>query len=91
MPPSNDLRDELHALKRDLARILEAANARIAQDSKTRIDDVAEQIKATLVDLGDTLLHEEEHVEKLVTQRPIAALASALAVGVVIGLLLRRS
>lgn len=91
MPPSNNLRDELHALKRDLARTFEAANARIAQESKTRIDDAAEQIKAALGDLGDALLHEEEHVEKLVTQRPIAALASALAVGVVIGLLLRRS
>lgn len=90
MPPGDDLRDELHALKRDLARTFEAAKARMAQDPKGRIEDAAEQIKAALADLGDTLLHEEKHVEEVVTQRPIAALASAFAVGIVIGLLLRR-
>jgi ElaB/YqjD/DUF883 family membrane-anchored ribosome-binding protein len=41
-------------------------------------------------ELGETLSEEEEHVEKLVAERPIAALASAFAIGVVIGLMLRR-
>jgi ElaB/YqjD/DUF883 family membrane-anchored ribosome-binding protein len=33
---------------------------------------------------------EEEHVEKLIADRPIAALASAFALGVAIGFMLRR-
>ena len=41
-------------------------------------------------ELSETLGQEEEHVEKLIAERPIAALASAFALGVAIGFMLRR-
>ena len=58
--------------------------------AKNRTDALAEQIKAALNELGETLSEEEEHVEKLIAERPIAALASAFALGVAIGFMLRR-
>ena len=48
------------------------------------------QIKAALNELGETLSEQEDHVEKLIAERPIATLASAFALGVVIGFMLRR-
>jgi ElaB/YqjD/DUF883 family membrane-anchored ribosome-binding protein len=58
--------------------------------AKSRSEALVEQIKDTLNELGDTLSAEEEHVEKLIAERPIAALASAFALGVAIGFMLRR-
>jgi hypothetical protein len=37
------------------------------------------------------LSEEEEYVERLIAERPMAALASAFALGVAIGFMLRRS
>ena len=50
----------------------------------------ADQIKATLAELGETLSEEEEQVERLIAERPIAALASAFTLGIAIGFMLRR-
>ena len=58
--------------------------------AKNRADALADQIKDSLNELGETLSAEEEHVEKLIAERPIAALASAFALGVAIGFMLRR-
>jgi ElaB/YqjD/DUF883 family membrane-anchored ribosome-binding protein len=49
-----------------------------------------DQIKAALNDLGQTLSEQEEHVGNIVSERPIATLASAFALGVVVGFMLRR-
>jgi hypothetical protein len=43
-----------------------------------------------LNELGETLSGEQDHVEKLIADRPIATLASAFALGVVVGFTLRR-
>ena len=58
--------------------------------AKDRAEALADQIKAALSELGETLSEQEEHVEKLIAERPIAALASAFALGVVVGFMLRR-
>ena len=41
-------------------------------------------------ELGRNLGEEEKQIEKLVAERPIAALACAFAVGIVVGIALRR-
>ena len=46
--------------------------------------------KAALCELGETLSEQEDHVETLIAERPIATMASAFALGVVIGFMLRR-
>jgi ElaB/YqjD/DUF883 family membrane-anchored ribosome-binding protein len=89
------LRDELQSLKADLASMLSSAGEDILNNSKSRADALADQIKAALGDLGEILGEEilgeqEGQIGKLVADRPVASLASAFALGVVVGLALRR-
>lgn len=84
------IRDELEVLKRDLSGLLTQAEHAIIEGAKSHADPAAEQIKAALEDLGETLEREGTEVEELVAKHPVAAIASALALGVVVGLLLRR-
>ena len=87
---SGELRDELQALKDDASRLLNTTGAGIFDASKCSAEALADQIKAALSDLGETLCEQESHVEKLISDRPIATLASAFALGVVVGFILRR-
>jgi ElaB/YqjD/DUF883 family membrane-anchored ribosome-binding protein len=84
------LRDELQSLKVDLASMLSSAGEDILNSSKSRTEALADQIKAALADLGQILGQEEDQVGRLVADRPVAALASAFALGVIVGLALRR-
>jgi ElaB/YqjD/DUF883 family membrane-anchored ribosome-binding protein len=84
------LRDELQSLKVDLASMLSSAGEDILNNSKARADALADQIKAALADLGEILGEEDGQIGKLVADRPVASLASAFALGLVVGLALRR-
>ncbi len=90
MTTSTEFRDELLALRADAARLLGTAGDEMLKASRERADDVAEQFKSALDELGEVLGREEQQLEKLVGERPIAALACAFAVGVVVGVALRR-
>jgi ElaB/YqjD/DUF883 family membrane-anchored ribosome-binding protein len=87
---SEALRSELKSLKVDLSRVLNANGEEVLNQSKARAEALVDQIKAALNDLGEALGQEESHVEKMVAERPIASLASAFALGVVVGLLAGR-
>jgi ElaB/YqjD/DUF883 family membrane-anchored ribosome-binding protein len=87
---SSELRDELQALKGDVARLLNTTSDGIFDTTKSRAEALADQIKAALNDLSQTLSEQEGHVEHIVSDRPITSLASAFALGVVIGFTLRR-
>jgi ElaB/YqjD/DUF883 family membrane-anchored ribosome-binding protein len=83
-------RDELQALKADFSRLASATGDEIFDASRNRAEALAHQIKAALDDLEDTLDQQEDHLKKLVTDRPVASLASAFALGIVVGLMLRK-
>jgi len=87
---SSDLRDELEALKGDVSRLLSTTSEGIFDTTKSRADALADQIKAALNDLGETLSEQEENLESIISERPIASLASAFALGVVVGFVMRR-
>ena len=87
---SSGLEDELLALKGDVSRLLNTTGEGIFDSSKNRAEALADQIKAALNELGEALSEQEDHVEKLISDRPITSLASAFALGVVIGFMLRR-
>jgi ElaB/YqjD/DUF883 family membrane-anchored ribosome-binding protein len=87
---SSDLRDELEALKGDVSRLLNTTSEGIFDTTKSRADALADQIKAALNDLGETLSEQEENLESIISERPIASLASAFALGVVVGFMMRR-
>lgn len=87
---SGELIDELQALKGDVSRLLNTTSEGIFDASKSRAEALADQIKAALNDLGETLGEQEEHLESIISERPIASLASAFALGIVVGIMLRR-
>lgn len=87
---SSELGDELHALKSEVSRLLNSKGDGLFDAAKNRADALADQIKTALNELGETLSEEEDHVEALIAERPIATMASAFALGVVIGFMLRR-
>ena len=87
---STEIRDELLALKGDAARLLSAAGDEMLKASRERADSAAEQLKSALDELGQVLGQEERQIERLVAERPIAALACAFAVGIAVGFALRR-
>ena len=86
----SELKDELQALKADVSRLLNTTSEGIFDTSKNPAEALADQIKAALNDLGETLSEQEDHVENIISDRPIASLASAFALGVVVGFMLRR-
>jgi ElaB/YqjD/DUF883 family membrane-anchored ribosome-binding protein len=90
MATSAEFRDELLALKADAARLLGTAGDEMLKASREQADQLSEQLKSALDELGETMGREEQQLEKLVAERPIAALACAFAVGIVVGLALRR-
>ena len=87
---SGDLSDELQALKGEMSRLLHVSADDMLGAAKSESEALIGQIKAALGELGETLSQEEEHVEKLIAERPMAALASAFVLGIAIGYMLRR-
>ena len=87
---SSELGDELQALKSEMSRLLNTSADDTFDAAKSSAEALAEQMKDTLNELGETLSAEEEYVERLIAERPIAALASAFALGIAIGFMLRR-
>jgi ElaB/YqjD/DUF883 family membrane-anchored ribosome-binding protein len=88
---SGGLGDELQALKSEMSRLLHVSTDDMLDAAKSESEALVGQIKAALGEFGETLSQEEEHVEKLIAERPIAALASAFALGIAIGYMLRRN
>ena len=87
---SSELSDELQVLKSEVSQLLNIGNDGMFDATKNGADAVADQIKAALHEFGETLSEQEDHVETLIAERPIATMASAFALGVVIGFMLRR-
>jgi ElaB/YqjD/DUF883 family membrane-anchored ribosome-binding protein len=87
---ASDLGDELLALKDEVSRLLNTTGEELFDTSKDRAEALADQIKAALNDLTKTLGEQEDHLENFISDRPVASLASAFALGVVVGFMMRR-
>lgn len=87
---TSEFGDELQALQSEVSRLMNTTGDGIFDAAKNRSEALADQIKAALGELGETLSEQEDHVEKLIAERPITSMASAFALGVVIGFMLRR-
>jgi ElaB/YqjD/DUF883 family membrane-anchored ribosome-binding protein len=87
---SDELKDELQALKNDVSRLLNTTSDGIFDASKHHAEALADQIKAALNNLGETLGEEQDRIGEIINERPVATLASAFALGVVVGFMLRR-
>jgi F0F1-type ATP synthase assembly protein I len=81
--------EEIRALKGETARLLGARAEHLAASGEAA-KDIAADVKAFLSDLRDALALEEAEIERAFAGRTATALVSALALGVVIGYVLRR-
>ena len=70
------LREELQSLKVDLSRLRNAIGEEGLQGSKSRVDALADQIRAALGNIGEVLGQENGQLQKLLSDRPVASLAS---------------
>lgn len=65
--------------------------ARSASDAaRSAVDPLAGIVKAAVAEIGEALGKEDVQLHKLVAERPVAALTSAFALGIVVGFALRR-
>lgn len=87
---SSELNAELQALKSEMSRLLSTTGDGMFDDAKNRADAIADQIKSALNELGDLLSEQDDHAETLIAEHPIATMASAFALGIAIGFMLRR-
>lgn len=87
---SDRMGEELRALKVDVTRLLSSAGEEMFVSSKDRAEALADQIRAALTELGETVEQEQEQLQGIISERPITSLASAFALGVVVGFMLRR-
>ena len=87
---SDRMSEELRTLMVDVAQLLSAAGEEMFESSKDRAEILADQIKVALAELGETVSEEQEQLHDLMRERPVASLASAFALGVVVGFMLRR-
>ena len=86
---SSELGDKLQALMDDVAALPNMGREGIFGASNTRAAALADQITAALTELGETLIEQEDHLESIISDRPVTSLASAFALGVVVGFMLR--
>ena len=82
--------EELRALKIGVTQLLGTAGEETLKTAKDRTEALAGQIRAALTELGETVEEEQEKLQALIADRPITSLASAFALGVVVGFMLRR-
>lgn len=87
---SSGLSNELQELEEEVARLLNTSTHSIFDVAKNCADTLLDEIRTSLNELGAILSEEESQIEKIVADRPITAIASALALGVVIGFMLRK-
>jgi ElaB/YqjD/DUF883 family membrane-anchored ribosome-binding protein len=84
------LNDELQALKIDMSRLLNSTGEGIRDTANASADAFAARIKEALEELSEVLSGEEGQVRQLISEQPITSLASAFALGVVVGFVMRR-
>ena len=87
---SDRMSEELRTLKVDVTRLLSVAGEEMFDSSKDRAEALADQIRAALTELGETVDEEQAQLQGIIADRPITSLASAFALGVVVGFMLRR-
>jgi ElaB/YqjD/DUF883 family membrane-anchored ribosome-binding protein len=81
------IRNELDALAQELGQLLRNVGARHAGSAQPSSEPVA-----AVIDVLGTALNEADfEVERLIRARPIMATATAFAIGMAVGLLLRRT
>jgi len=86
----DEILDELQALKHETTRLVGTHAEELREASSRKAMEIAADVKTFLSDFRDAVGLEEDEIERAFAGRAAAALATALALGIVIGWALRR-
>ncbi len=87
---THDIRDELLTLKAEAAQLRGACPEELREPSGQKAQEIAAEVKNFLSDFRDAIVLEEEEIARAFAGRAATALATALALGIVIGWAMRR-
>lgn len=88
---ANKLTEELQQLHKEITSALAGSGEQVLESSRVAIEDLSKQLRAALGDVSQDLIQQERRAEQAISDRPLVALGSALAIGIAIGLVLRRA
>ena len=90
MTHRHDIRNELHALKAEAAHLLGSRAEELQEASRQKAKEIAADVKTFLSDFRDAITLEEEEIARAFAGRAATTLATALALGIVIGWAMRK-
>jgi hypothetical protein len=85
-----DIQNELSALKAEATHLLGARAEELRVASSRRAKEIAADVKTFLTDFRDAVALEEHELERAFAGHAATALATALALGIVIGWTMRK-
>jgi ElaB/YqjD/DUF883 family membrane-anchored ribosome-binding protein len=90
MAGANRLFEELDALKGELGRLVETNAAEAVSASREKLDEAAKVMRGLLEEIEQAVVREEQHLEDLVSSRPVISVAAAFLAGLALGYAVRR-
>jgi len=90
MSYTHRLGEELDTLRVDLTRLVDENAAAAMSASREKIDEAAKMLGGVMDEIEQLVAREEEHIEDLISSRPVMSVAAAFVAGVALGYVLRR-
>ncbi len=87
---THDIRDELLALKAEAEHMFGTPTEELREASSQKANEIAADVKAFLSDLRSAITLDDEEIARAFAGRAATALATALALGIVIGWAMRK-
>jgi ElaB/YqjD/DUF883 family membrane-anchored ribosome-binding protein len=90
MSYTHRLGEELDSLRNELGRLVDESAAAAVSASRDKIDEAAKLLGGVMDEIEQLVAREEEHIETLISSRPVMSVAAAFLAGVALGYALRR-
>jgi ElaB/YqjD/DUF883 family membrane-anchored ribosome-binding protein len=90
MSCTHRLGEELDTLRVDLTRLVDENAAAAMSASREKIDEAARMLGGVMDEIEQLVTREEEHIEDLISSRPVMSVAAAFLAGIALGYVLRR-
>lgn len=86
-----DIKKELEDLKHNLKGVFSRSGESLSDKSKVLLENTIEDFHERMGKVSDTIKEKSKNVDEIVREHPWQVAGAALAVGLVAGLLIRRS
>jgi hypothetical protein len=90
MSYASRLGEELAALKDELSKTVDEHATEAVAASREKLEELATTVGSLLEEIEQAVSREEQHVEELISSRPILSVAAAFLAGLALGYVARR-